>query len=73
MRILALLYGLAHILIRENWIDRDFIAAYTTGFEAFAEHVRQFTPEHVAALSGLDVATRCGQSVMPQASGVRAK
>jgi len=49
----TLLYGLAHILIREGWIDRDYIDAHTSGFEAFCEHVESFTPEHVAAVSGI--------------------
>lgn len=54
---LALLYGLAHILIREGWIDHRFLEAHTTGFDSFAEHVQHFTPEVVSAASGLDVAT----------------
>lgn len=54
---LVLLYGLAHILIRENWIDRDFIAAHTAGFDDFAKHVSQFAPQPVSAATGLDVAT----------------
>ncbi len=54
---LALLYGLAHILIREGWIDHRFLEAHTTGFDSFAEHVQQFPPEVVSAASGLDVAT----------------
>ncbi len=41
---LALLYGLAHILVREGWIDREFLNAHTTGFEEFAAHVQPFTP-----------------------------
>jgi assimilatory nitrate reductase catalytic subunit len=51
---LVLLYGLAHILIREGWIDREFIAAQTSGFAAFEQHVADFTPERVAAASGID-------------------
>ncbi len=54
---LALLYGLAHILIREGWITTDFINANTTGFEAFQQHVADFTPERVAEASGIDEAT----------------
>ena len=46
---LELLYGIAHILIAENWIDRAFIDAHTSGFEEFAAHVAPFTPERVAA------------------------
>lgn len=54
---LAFFYGLAHLLIREGWIDRKFLAAHTTGFDAFQQHVAEFTPERVAAASGIDEAT----------------
>ena len=54
---LALFYGLAHLLIREGWIRPDFIAAHTMGFDAFREHVAQFDPNRVAAISGIDEAT----------------
>jgi len=50
---IALINGIAHILIRDGLIDRDYIARSTTGFEAFAEFVSSFTPEHVAAVTGL--------------------
>lgn len=50
---LMLFYGLAHILIELDWIDRDFIVAHTNGFEEFAAHVAAFTPERVAAASGI--------------------
>lgn len=51
---LAFLYGLAHVLIREGWVDREFIDAHTTGFDDFARHVEPFTPEFAAAAAGLD-------------------
>jgi anaerobic selenocysteine-containing dehydrogenase len=54
---LALLYGIAHILIREGWIDQEFIAASTSGFDEFAAHVAEYTPAHVAAISGIDEQT----------------
>jgi assimilatory nitrate reductase catalytic subunit len=50
---LALLYGVAHLLLRNGLVNREFIARHTTGFEAFAEFVRPFTPEKVAAETGL--------------------
>jgi assimilatory nitrate reductase catalytic subunit len=50
---IALLNGIAHILIREDLIDRDYIARHTTGFEQFIEFVSTFTPAHVAAATGL--------------------
>ena len=46
---IALLNGIAHILIREGLIDRDYIDAHTTGFEEFSSFfVVKFTPERVA-------------------------
>lgn len=54
---LALFYGLAQILIENDWIDRDYIAAHTTGFDDFAAHVRAFTPALVAAKTGISIET----------------
>jgi assimilatory nitrate reductase catalytic subunit len=50
---LPLLYGLAHILIREGWIDKAYIEANTSGFAEFAEHVKTFGPAAVGAITGL--------------------
>jgi len=50
---LALLYGLANILITEGWIDRDFVDAHVDGFDEFVCHVQTFTPEHVEQVSGI--------------------
>ncbi len=50
---LALLYGLAHILIAEGWIDTDFIRSHTKDFDDFARHVESFTPERVEQESGI--------------------
>jgi assimilatory nitrate reductase catalytic subunit len=53
---LALLYGLAHLFIERGWIDRPFVEAHTTGFEAFAAHLATFTPARVVAETGVDAA-----------------
>jgi assimilatory nitrate reductase catalytic subunit len=53
---LVLLYGLGHLLLREGYADDAFIAASTVGFDAYAEHVRAFPPEGVAARTGVPVA-----------------
>jgi assimilatory nitrate reductase catalytic subunit len=50
---LTLFYGLCHILIQRGWIDRAFIEAHTSGFDAFAAHVAGFAPEAVARATGL--------------------
>lgn len=50
---LVLLYGLANILAASGWIDRDFIANHTTGYEEFAAFIAQFTTDRVCAETGL--------------------
>lgn len=50
---LALLNGLAHILIEGGLIDREYIDRHTTGFDALRQSVRQYTPERVSMLTGL--------------------
>jgi anaerobic selenocysteine-containing dehydrogenase len=52
---LALLYGLAHLLISNDWVSADYIERHTGGFDEFREFVRQFTPDAVAARTGLTV------------------
>jgi assimilatory nitrate reductase catalytic subunit len=53
---LTLLYGLAHVLIREGWIDRPFVDAHTEGFDAFADHVRTYDPASVGDATGIGAA-----------------
>jgi len=53
---IALLNGIAHILIRDGLIDRQYIEAHTHGFSALREFLEKFTPEHVAEATGLDIA-----------------
>ena len=52
---ITLLYGIANLLIHNQWINREFIEKHTTGFAEFAEFVRQFTPDRVAMETGLTV------------------
>jgi assimilatory nitrate reductase catalytic subunit len=50
---LVLLYGLANLLIQRDWVDHDFVAAHTSGYEAMAAHVAAFDVERVTAETGL--------------------
>jgi anaerobic selenocysteine-containing dehydrogenase len=49
----ALALGLMHVLIREGWLDRDYIERYTLGFEPLAQRAREFDPQRVAQLCGI--------------------
>ena len=50
---IALLNGMAHILIRSGLIDRDYIQAHTRGFDALKQHLERYTPRRVASVTGL--------------------
>lgn len=50
---LTLLYAVANQLIECGWIDPDYIAAHTEGFEEFKAHVADYTLERAVAESGL--------------------
>jgi len=52
---LVLLYGLANMLAASHWVDRQYIARHTTGYEAFEEFVTRFTPAEVSAATGLNL------------------
>ena len=54
---LCLLYGIAHILLKNEWIDREYIDRHTNGFGDFATFVEEFTPATVAEASGIDEVT----------------
>jgi len=50
---LALLNSMIHILIKNNLVDRHYIHAHTSGFEALAESVGKYSPEHASQITGL--------------------
>jgi assimilatory nitrate reductase catalytic subunit len=52
----ALFHGMLHLLLWDEKIDRDFIAAHTSGFDALKAIVRDYTPRHTAQVCGIDEA-----------------
>lgn len=50
---LALLNGIAHILIRHNMVNHDYIAKHTTGFDELAKFLEAYTPDRVSKVTGL--------------------
>lgn len=54
---IALLNGIAHILLRDGLLNERYIAAHTEGFEELCKFVAAFTPETVSETTGLPVET----------------
>ena len=52
----ALALGMMHVIIRDELHDADYIARYTTGFEALCERVKDYPPERVADITGVAAA-----------------
>ena len=49
----ALALGMMHVILREGLEDRSFIEQRTHGFPQLAERAREYTPERVAAWTGM--------------------
>jgi ferredoxin-nitrate reductase len=50
---LALLNGIQHELIANNWIDQGFVQAHTIGFDQIRKVVTQYPPERAAEICGV--------------------
>ena len=56
-RDVALLNALLHTIIEEGLTDRQYIQAHTEDYEKLREHIRDYSPEKMAPLCGIDAAT----------------
>lgn len=53
---LALMNGLAHIILEQGWEDEKFIKSRTTGYKEFRKHIMaNYKPQDVAHITGIDV------------------
>ncbi|HEJ7945974.1 TPA: formate dehydrogenase subunit alpha [Serratia liquefaciens] len=50
---MALVNAFAYVLIEENLYDRDYVAKYTEGFEAYRQQLADYAPEAVEHLTGV--------------------
>ena len=50
----ALALGMMHVIFAELLEDRDYLARYTIGEDALRQRAREYPPERVAAITGLD-------------------
>ena len=51
----TLALGFLHVVIAEGLFDRDFVQAWTVGFDALAARAAEFPPDRVAAVTGVPV------------------
>jgi anaerobic selenocysteine-containing dehydrogenase len=46
----ALMNGLLHEIIRNDWVDHDYVAAHTVGFDELTKQVEDYPPDRVAGI-----------------------
>src|SRR6266513_2123321 len=56
-RDVALLNALIHTIIEEGLYDRQYVQAHTEDFEKLREHIRDYGPEKMAPICGVDATT----------------
>ena len=49
----ALALAMAHVIVQEGLVDRDFVREYTLGYAEFADHLASYTPEWAEPLTGV--------------------
>jgi anaerobic selenocysteine-containing dehydrogenase len=54
---LALLHGIAHILIRHNMVNKEYVEKHTTGYAELEAFLETYTPEYVSGITGLSQET----------------
>ena len=50
---MALINGMINAIISHGWVNKAFVEERTEGFEAFAESVKEYTPEAVEKITGV--------------------
>jgi len=53
----AMLNAIMHVIAEEELHDRQYIAGFTEGWDAFREHLKGFAPESMSAICGIDAGT----------------
>jgi anaerobic selenocysteine-containing dehydrogenase len=52
----ALALGMMQVMIREDWIDHQFVGKYASGYEQLAERAMAFSLDQTAETTGLSIA-----------------
>ncbi len=53
----AMLNGMLNVIVEEKLYDQQYVQTYTEGFPAFAEHIKDFTPDEMAPICGIPADT----------------
>jgi formate dehydrogenase major subunit len=53
----AMLNAILNVIVAEGLYDRQYVEAQTSGFAAFADHIKDFTPEEMAPICGIEPET----------------
>ena len=53
----AMLNGILHTIIEESLYDREYVEKHTEGFENLKKHLRDFSPEKMSRVCGIDADT----------------
>jgi formate dehydrogenase major subunit len=53
----AMLNGILNTIVTEGLYDRQYVEAQVAGFQQFAEHIKDFTPEEMAPICGIPAET----------------
>src|SRR3984885_9105599 len=56
-RDVAMLNAFLHTIIEEGLTDRQYIQAHTEDYEKLREHIKEYSPEKMAPICGIDAAT----------------
>src|SRR5215470_2953171 len=53
----AMLNAILNVIVTEKLYDEQYVEAQTANFKAFAEHIKEFTPEEMAPICGISADT----------------
>jgi formate dehydrogenase major subunit len=53
----AMLNAMLNVIVTEKLYDQQYIQTYVEGFEAWKENIKDFTPEEMEPICGIDAAT----------------
>lgn len=71
---LALALGLMHVIVKEGLHDREFVEKSADGFVSFSARLQSYTPERVAALTGIptdDIVSLAREYATTRPAGIR--